>query len=203
MKRQILIGLAGLAMVSVALGRTDPSYVNSQVVVCPPKVPPQIDATVFINNSALIDNTFNSLFVTPFATANTVYYTNFGVLGALEGFRFDTFNTQTASYNSAGTLYNAVGAVINCGGTNDGPYFTTNAIFFGILGSGAECLATATNIINRGTIEMGQDSLLNLRGQNVSLSGGLAEHGRLRERRRVWNRVRRPVRRGDRRRRDV
>ena len=80
--------------------------------------------------SAFIDNTFNSLFITPYATANTVNYTNYGVLGALEGFRFDTFNTHTARYTTAGTLYNGVGAVINCGGTNDGPYFATNAFFF-------------------------------------------------------------------------
>ena len=98
------------------------------------------------------------------------------MLGSLEGFRFDTFNTQTARYTNAGNLYNAVGAIINCGGTNDGPYFTTNnpAFFFSAFSvGGAVCLASATNIINRGTIEMGPDSLLSLQGQNVSLSGGL------------------------------
>ena len=95
MKRLILTGLASLAMLSVALGRTDPSYVNNLVLIFnPPNAPPMIDATNFINNVAFIDNTFNSLFVAPYATANTVNYTNFGVLGALEGFRFDTFNTD-------------------------------------------------------------------------------------------------------------
>ena len=173
MKRQILIGLTGLAMVSAALGRTDPSYINSVVILCPPSIPPMIDATNFINNSALIDNTLNSLFVTPFTTANTVNFTNFGVLGALEGFQFDTFNTRAARHVSAGTVYNAPSAVINAGGTNYGPYFATNALFYGLLGGGSECLVWATNIINRGTIEMGQDSLLYLQGQNVSLSGGL------------------------------
>jgi len=172
MKRLILTGLAGLAMVTMALGRTDPSYVNDSVLLCPPVVPPQVDATAFINNSALIDNTFNSLLLLPYATANTVYYTNFGVLGALEGFRFDTFNTATGRYTNAGTLLNEVGAIINCGGTNDGAYFSTNASFF-IIGGGAVCLASATNVINRGTIEMGMDSLLSLSGQNVSLAGGL------------------------------
>ena len=78
----------------------------------------------------------------------------------------------TARYTTAGTLYNEVGAIINCGGTNDGPYFTTNASFFFSV-DGALCLASATNIINRGTIEMGPDSLLSLQGQNISLSGGL------------------------------
>jgi hypothetical protein len=176
MKRQILIGLASLAMVSVALGRTDPSFLNDLVLIAPPASMPVIDATNFINTSAFIDNTFNSLFVTPYTTANTLYYTNFGVLGALEGFRFDTYNTHTGSYANAGTLYNGVGAVINCGGTNDGHYFTTNNLDFFLTAvsfGGALCKASATNIINQGTINMGPDSLLSLQGQNISLSGGL------------------------------
>ena len=142
MKRQILSGLAGLAIVSVALWRTDPTFINNNVMIFPSviyPVPPMIDATNFINNSAFIYNTFNSLFVTPYATANTVNYTNFGVLGSLEGFRFDTFNTHTARYSRAGNLHNEVGAIINCGGTNNCPYFVTNAIFLSIAGS-AECL---------------------------------------------------------------
>src|SRR5208282_390363 len=123
MKRQILIGLASLAMVSVALARTDPSYINSSSLICPPATLPVIDATNFINNAAFIDNSFISfntinLTLTPYDTANTVNYTNFGVMGSLAGFEFDTFNTRTARYTNAGTLYNAGGAIINCGGTN-------------------------------------------------------------------------------------
>jgi hypothetical protein len=174
MKRLILTGLAGLAVVTAALGRTDPSFVNNNILIFPPGVPPMIDASNFINNSAFIDNTFNSLLTVPYETANTVNYTNFGVLGAVEGFRFDTFNTQTALYTNAANFYNGVGAIVNCGGTNDGPYFVTNAVFFTLGGlGGAECLVWATNIINRGTIEMGPDSLLSLQGQNISLRGGL------------------------------
>ena len=160
-------------MLSVAPGRTDPSYVNNLVQIFnPPSAPPMIDATNFVNNSAFIDNTFNSLFIAPFEMNNTVNYTNFGVLGALEGFRFDTFNTETGLYTNGGTVYNGAGAIINCGGTNDGPYFTTNITFFFSV-DGALCLASATNIINRGTIEMGPNSLLSLQGQNIALSGGL------------------------------
>src|ERR1017187_7608994 len=173
MKRKILSGLAGLAMVTMALGRTDPSYVNNVVQIFnPPGAPPSIDATSFINNSAFIVNTYNSYLTAPYETANTVNYTNFGVLGALEGLRFDTFHPSTGLYTNAGTLNNQVGAIINCGGTNDGAFFSTNTSFFSIGGQ-AECLVWATNIINRGTIEMGVDSLLSMQGQNVSLSGGL------------------------------
>ncbi len=173
MKRLIFTGLASLGIVWAAVGATAPAYINDRVQIFPPGVPPVIDATNFINNSAFIDNTFNTLTfsLTPYETANTVNYTNFGVLGALGGFRFDTFNTQTAGYTTAGNVHNEVGAIINCGGTNNGPYFSTNFGFFS--GMEALCLARATNIINRGTIDMGVDSLLSLEGQNVILSGGL------------------------------
>jgi hypothetical protein len=171
MKRLILTGLAGLAAVTAAMGRTDASYTITNVLICPPSIPPVVDARVFINNSALIDNQSGGT-VQPYATANTVYYTNYGVLSALEGFQFNTYNTSTHLYSSAGTLLNEVGAVINGGGTNDGPYFSTNAGFF-LGGVGALCNVWATNIINRGTIDMGMDGLLSLQGQNVSLTGGL------------------------------
>ena len=183
MKRHILIGLAGLAMVSVASGATSASYVNNSVLISPPATLPVVDATNFINNSAFIDNGLNLLVINtslqevqPYETANTLNYTNYGVLGSLAGFQFDYFNTHIAQHIMAANLDNEVGAVINCGGTNDGPYFTTNSIlfFFGALfGGGALCEVSATNIINRGTIEMGPDSLLSLQGQNVSLAGGL------------------------------
>jgi len=173
MKRQILTGLTSLAVVASVMGRTDPSWVNNSVMLCPPSIPPQIDATSFVNNSALIINTYNTLFgAQPFTTANTVNYTNYGVLSALEGFRFDTFNTSTVRYTNAANLHNEVGAIINCGGTNNGPYFTTNSGFYS-PGIGSVCLAWANNIINRGTIEMGVNGLLSLQGQNVSLAGGL------------------------------
>ena len=182
MKRQILIGLASVAMVSVALGGTSSSYDNYLVLISPPATLPVVDATNFINHSAFIENFLNLIVnrttveIQPYTTANTVNYTNFGVLSSLAGFQFDYFNTHTQSYTNAGNLYNGVGAVINCGGTNDGPYFTTNNLdfFFGAVSlGGAVCVAEATNIVNRGTIEMGPDSLLSLQGQNVSLAGGL------------------------------
>ncbi len=184
MKRHILIGLAALAMVSVASGATSSSYENKIVLIAPsaglPALP-SVDATNFINDSAFIDNSLSlvlntTLFlVQPYDTANTLNYTNYGVMGSLAGFQLDYFNTHLGSHFMAANIDNDVGAVLNCGGTNDGPYFTTNATFFfgAVSGGGALCIASATNIINRGTVEMGPDSLLSLHGQNVSLAGGL------------------------------
>jgi len=183
MNRLMLAGLASLAVVTTALGRTDPSYVNNIVQIFPrPGYPaaPNIDATNFVNNSAFIINTIGTVYAyelfSPgvYATANTVNYTNFGVLSSLDGFRFDTFNTQTGLDTNAANFYNAVGAILTSGGTNDGPYFTTNAIFFE-LGGESECLVWATNVINHGLIDMGIDSLLSLQGQNVNLVGGLMQ----------------------------
>ena len=183
MKRQILTGLASLALVTVAVGRTDPSWINNSVLMCPPNIPPMIDATTFINNAAFINYYGLSM---PFVTANTVNYTNYGILSAYDGFRFDTYNSTTKLYSSAANFLNEVGSVINCGGTNNGPYFATNTTSFGpaggyiflagygyFFGSGSVCMVRATNINNRGTMDMGMDGLLSLQGQNVSLAGGL------------------------------
>ena len=174
MKRLILTGLAGLAMLSTALGRTDLAYTNDVVSIYnpfnPPPMdsPPVVDATAFINNSTFVDQVFSPNM--PYATANTVNYTNYGLLNASTGFRFDTFNTHatTPFYTNAGTLFNAPGAIINCGGTDNGSYG-----YAAFSKSRSLCLALATNIINRGTIEVGLDGVMSLQGQNVNLFGGL------------------------------
>jgi hypothetical protein len=183
MKRQILTGFASLALVTAASGRTDPSWINNTVLRCPPSIPPMIDAKAFVNNSAFLN--YYGLTM-PFVTANTVNYTNYGVLSAYDGFRFDTYNSTTKLYSYAGNFLNEVGAIVNCGSTNNGPYFATNSASYTggsgfiylagygyFFGSGSVCMVRATNINNRGTMAMGMDSLLSLQGQNVSLAGGL------------------------------
>ena len=77
----ILTGLASLAMLSVAwAGPTRPTLTTCVSILLTAQSAAAIDATSFINNSAFIDRVIR--FNMPFATANTVYYTNYGVLGA-------------------------------------------------------------------------------------------------------------------------
>ncbi|HWI56862.1 MAG TPA: hypothetical protein VNZ22_06530 [Bacillota bacterium] len=169
MKKQILAGLLSLATVSAAFGQAAvDTYINNFVYNAPPLDPPQVDARTFVNNNTfLIDLlSFGGRYTTLYTTRNTCNYTNNGLLGSSTGFRFDTYDSSTARNYQAASLYNEVGAVIDCGGTN-----LTGV--FSMLGSGPQLRVWATNIVNRGAIEMGINGLLSLQGKTVDLAGGL------------------------------
>ena len=142
MKAQVLAGLFGLGALSVACGQT---YQNDIVYVAPPSDVPSIVADSFINNSTFAIDLYNvgAGSLAPFGFTGTKYYTNYGLLGSSTGFRFETFN---GSYSRAGTLFNDVGAVINCGGTNLSSVFATN-IVISLNSAGAQTRANATNIM--------------------------------------------------------
>src|SRR5258708_3736034 len=124
MKKRIFAGVFSLVAASAALARPDAAWVNSIVVSSPPDSPPNIDATVFENDGIISDGngfainllTFGS--AAPFATADTLFYTNTGTMASVTGFRFDYFNRANSTYYPAFALHNEVGATINCGGTN-------------------------------------------------------------------------------------
>lgn len=177
MKRDIFAGLLTLALVPMA-GATDLGYTNNAVLTT--IVPPQIDAWNFVNNGSFAVNQFVSAttvgiiggfggfaggYSLPYETANTTNYLNTGVMDSSTGFRFDYFNRQTQQRQMAASVVNASSGVINCG-TSTNPF----ALF---LQSGAIFSVSATNLVNRGTINLGPDSLLSLQGQNVDLSLGL------------------------------
>jgi hypothetical protein len=170
MKKQILAGLLGVVVSSVAFGQPANSYVNNTVANynCSPSAPPNIDALNFINNSIFIVDLFFCGTVSGYATADTINYTNFGVLASATGLRLDTYNRQLARYTNAGSLYNDVGASIFCGGTNFGLSLLSSNFLFS-----PQLTVSATNIINKGLLEMGPNDFLSLSGQNVDLRGGL------------------------------
>jgi hypothetical protein len=163
MKRELIAGLVGLALVRSACGQVLDSYVNATVFMSPPSDPPQILATNFINTSIFsIELSLSNINARPFATAYTLNYTNRGLLSSGTGFRFDTYLPTTQRYYPAANFHNADGGIINCG--------TSTNLLFMLLSSGAQCLVSATNIINRGPINVGVDGLLRLQGKNVDLS---------------------------------
>ncbi len=170
MKKQLVAGLLCLAPLAAPLGQPADTFVNNTILVAPPQPVPQIDAINFVNNSVFI---IELLFLTPYETADTLNYTNFGNLGSGTGFIFNNHNRQTLQDSAAASLYNESGAIINCAGTNIVGIFSTNVILPVIGSSGSLLRAWATNIVNRGTIEMGANGLLSLAGRNVDLSGGL------------------------------
>jgi hypothetical protein len=177
------------ALVRPALA-TDPIYQNFGVqnYVVPGNPPPTIDVTAFDN-----ENTFevsydvfqpNTMYYEPM---NTLYYTNGdngimaangpnlnnGFLGSFSygvGLRFDTQTTNSLTpHLMAGTFYNA--GEVHCDSVLDG-----NGIFFFGIGSFllpegvGECIISATNIINPGTVVVGLDGFAQLTGQTVDLS---------------------------------
>lgn len=130
----------------------------------PPDTLPPIDYTNFVNNSTFTVN-FNSFLlgnVPLFETWNTLNYTNIGTLASDTGFMFDRQVTNAFGntvHQMAGTFYNP-GAVACASGI----------VSFGVAGQG-QCIVNATNIIinNGGSVDVGQNGLIQLVGQNLDL----------------------------------
>ena len=116
-----------------------------------------------------------------YETEDTVNYTNIGTMVATSsiltnnfnlelnfspgcGFNFDYFNTQSGLEQMAGNFYNP-GSIR----ANSQVDLAQQALLVSTVG---KCLVNATNIINPGTIELGQDSLIKLTGKNVDLTRG-------------------------------
>ena len=175
MKCRLLSALVGLALVPMAPAQTATYYVNDGIV----NFPPQVDAFNFINNGTfnLSLGGFGTFFVglnqfgllssQPYETANTLTYTNRGLMQNSSGFRFETFSTQTGLRRPASSFVNQATGTLNCGTTSN----ANNIIFY--VNTGSKCIISATNVINRGNINMGGDSLVSIKGDNLDLSRGL------------------------------
>lgn len=120
-------------------------YTNDAIVQCPPQIAPQIVATNFVNVSYF---SINSNFE-PYETTETVNYTNVGQMLSGVGFRFETSPAGAGVRRRAGTLFN--NGTIDCG---------------------SKLLASATNILHSGVIDMGYESLLSLKGHKIDLNRG-------------------------------
>jgi hypothetical protein len=169
-----------LVLGPAALSQTPASYENFGLVQCPPEIPPTIDASNFINHAQFFINFTNGnimlLPVTtpPFETTSTRNYTNdFGaVMSCNTGFRMETYPLPSGPRQRASTLYN--NGTIDCGTVGTSNVFIFGGLFFNLVGtgSGVKCLVNASNIFNPGTINIGFDSLLSLRGENIDVTDG-------------------------------
>ncbi len=194
-KRKFFSVLPCLLLARAVLA-TDPLYQNYAVLNynvggLNPAPPPQINAAIFDN-----ENTFNvNYFVySPnpafYETWNTVNYTNNGTMTVnapilvsipggyvMEGvtfgcgFKFDKQPT-TGGRTMAGMFYNP--GTIRCNSFLDGNglFYYGGLTEFSTLGTLGECLVSATNIVNPGTIQVGVNSLIQFGGQNVDLTRG-------------------------------
>jgi len=153
-------------MLSVALltfsGRAaDALYHNIGTVVC--DNPPQVDASVFLNDGSFcaqvqLNTPFLLIlsapnFAIPYTTQNTLWFTNNGLMQAGPGFQLD-YITDDGIHHPAANIVN------NAGGAN-GP-----ANIFGTQ----FVLLSATNLVNKGLLEVGPSGLMQLSGNTLNLA---------------------------------
>jgi len=142
-------------------------YVNDSVVLCPPQLPPQVDATNFVNNNYFSIN-FTNLVLTPqlYQTANTRNFTNTGVMIGNTGFRFDTSPSGSGTRSMAANF-------VNRGSISSGSAANTNtfANLFILTAGLPKMLISATNVSLRSSSNIvGIDGLFTLSGKNVDLN---------------------------------
>src|SRR6266536_1061385 len=136
----------------------DAVYRNTGTIDCGSA--PQIDALVFIN-----DGNFCALPITgsqiganpgiPYTTQDTLWFTNNNLMQSGPGFWLD--------YVTDDGLHHPAAAIVNNNGNANSP-----ATIFG----DQFVLLSATNLVNRGILEIGATGLMQLSGNNVNLARG-------------------------------
>jgi len=162
MQWPLLCGLLCLVLARTALAQSA-LYENDGIVSYPgtQSYPPQIDATNFINTGSFTINFATLALLQPYyETSDTVNYTNTGLMMANTGFQFDDQSSVSGLRTMSGIFNNS--GLVSCGSTND-----TGATFFLDY---AQCLVSATNIVNPGTVDVGVDGQIQFNGLNDDLS---------------------------------
>jgi hypothetical protein len=160
MKRLLLWIL--LSALAAPLAPATTNYINFGVVsvFCPPGLPPQIDASNFVNYGTFSitnqesDNPPNMPL--PYQTWNTRNYTNFNKMLGDSGYRFDYFDSVGQTNGLAANFQNA-------GNVNE-----TNAYIFGAT----YVQIAASNIVNKGSLSVSGPGVMTLTGQTVDLTRG-------------------------------
>src|SRR5215470_5580760 len=172
MKCKVLLALLMAGGVASAQQLT---YENNGLVLAPPDIPPQIDATTFINAGRFLINFTNDLNTIPtfppsavspipFEMANVLNYTNlYGDLMSCNiGFRLEHFDTASGLRGRAANFHNA--GTIESGTINTtnfalppalAPWISTTQQLLISSIAGSKFTVAATNIINPGSINMG------------------------------------------------
>ena len=158
MKPRLLTTLALVLTMCWGSAQTANFYVNDGLVLCPPQIPPQVDALSFVNNNLFV---INSPFITqPYWTANTLNYTNRGTMTSSNGFTFMKV-PSSGRPGPALTFHNT--GVINSG-TNGNAFGAASGQNF------AQTLVSADRLLTPGTFNLGAGTLLSLQGSHVDLT---------------------------------
>jgi hypothetical protein len=189
MKRFIIAALLGLGFGPVALAAPQQIYENNGVVTSVPT----IDAVIFYNAGIFDLNTiggitnFNNnvgtgLTSIPYSTGDTLYFTNTtsGTMSDTPGFLFDTVTASTvhnaSSFHNDGFItgfdFPAFPDIfVVAGGTG------TTAIVADSQPVASQVGILATNIVNDGTISVGNYGLLRMVGKNITNANGILVAG--------------------------
>src|ERR1700677_2480641 len=160
MKWPLLIGLLSLLAVSPARAtlplyqNTFPNFYNSG------SPPPNLDVLAF-DNESIFSIEFGTFSTSTefYQTLNTLYYTNNGSMVIDTGFKFDLFTTNLIPDAAAGTFFNPGSVFCDSSELSDFIFFSEAGKF----------IAWATNIINSGSVDVGENVLIQFSGPNVSL----------------------------------
>ena len=169
MKDKFLVGCLLLGLAAGPVSAASSFYVNDGVVLCPPQIPPQVDATNFVNSNYFSIN-FTNFFSgsQQYATDNTRNFTNIGTMVGNSGFRFDWFDTVpvVATHKMAANFVNS-GTISAGSGINTNNFFS----FFLQSQSLPKLLISATNVSLRSSTNIvGVDGLFSLAGKRVDLN---------------------------------
>ena len=146
----ILSPLIGLA--------TDSIYINTGTIY---GTPPQVDATNFYNSGTWSISTAG-----PYKTANTLNYTNISSMVGSVGWEFDHGPLPIGGRGwSANFVNNNVNANIQA---MDGVIYNPPSSPYGYLAS--YLIISATNIVNKGTLQAGANGQLVLNGSMINLA---------------------------------
>lgn len=175
MKRIITLAMLVLGVCGSAHG-TDALYINYGTVY----EAPQVDATAFDNRGNMIftgtlaTNGPDANFVFPFLfeCQNTRFYTNSGVMEGSQGFRF-----ESVLKSKNGTYSRGPAGVFTNSGTISGVDGYSGQFYYSGYWTASYLLVNSTNIGNSGTMVVGDQGLLQLKGRNVDLRNGILVAG--------------------------
>jgi hypothetical protein len=162
MRKFLFAGIVSALSIVCAGAATTPVYINNSPFFAPPALPPQIDATAFANRSIFDVSTASIGFifiigeqpfafgqnVAPYQMMNTVFVTNGpgAIIRGSPGFRFDFFSSSDNARIALDTFENR-----------------------GSISASPLIRVMATNIFNRGPLEVTDVGLIRLQGTNVDL----------------------------------
>ncbi len=183
MKRLLTSVLLAMGLPLAAMAQPGSLFENDGVINAPPDLPPQVDATNFLNKGTinlLLGSGFatvgglqvETLTVPPFDFSDVLNYTNNGTMTCDAGFRFDTAPSGNGARHMASRFVNSNRGLISSGSINNS--LVVGGLVIAIGSQGLPLLQiSATNVVNGGVLDVGQNGLLSVTGNNVNLANSV------------------------------